>query len=110
MSDRCPRCFADLPEDAIWVCPTCGYSLRTPGISKAGLVLVLLGFVLLIGYVLGPDAIGLTSGLIPTPLANLLITFFTEMIAAAFALGFLLVLAGAAVLRNARRSVPSVLP
>jgi hypothetical protein len=108
MAERCPRCFADLPEDAIWVCPTCGYTLRTPAASKAGLVFILLGLILSVGYVLGPDAIGLTSGRIPTDLANLMIANFTEMIAATFAFGFFLVLIGAVVLRNARRLLPSI--
>ncbi len=108
MANRCPRCFADLPEDAVWVCPTCGYTLRTPAASKAGLLFIVLGFLLSVGYVLGPDAIGVTSGAIPTDLANVMIANFTEVIAAAFAFGFFLVLIGAAMLRNARRGAPLV--
>jgi hypothetical protein len=109
MAERCPRCFADLPQDAVWVCPTCGYTLRTPAASKAGLFFIFLGFALSVAYVLGPDAIGLTSGVIPTDLAKFLVANFTALTAAAFAFGFLLVLLGAAVLRNARRLLPPVL-
>ena len=104
MAERCPRCYADLPEDARWVCPACGYTLHTPGVSKWGLLFIFLGLVLLVGYVMGPSAVGLTSGAIPTQLADLAITYFTEMIALTFAFGFLLVLVGAAILRSARRA------
>lgn len=104
MAERCPRCYADLPADATWVCPACGYTLRTPGVSKWGLLFVFLGLVLLVGYVMGPDALGLTSGAVPTQLADLMIAYFAQMVAATFAFGFLLVLVGAAILRGARRA------
>src|SRR5439155_13289928 len=38
MARRCPECYAELPEDAVWVCPTCKYTLRTPAAAKAGIV------------------------------------------------------------------------
>ena len=107
MTRRCPRCAAELPEDAVWVCPTCGYTLRTPGIAKVGIVFMLVGLALVGGYVLGPQSMGLTSGLIPTDLADWTIANFPLMIVGTFGLGMLLMLAGAWFVRAERnRAAP----
>ncbi len=105
MTSRCPRCAAELPEDATWVCPACGYTLRTPGIAKLGIVVMFLGLALVGGYVLGPSSIGLTSGLIPTDLANWMVANFTLMVVGTFGLGMLLMLAGALFVRAERNKV-----
>ena len=102
MARRCPRCAAELPEDAVWVCPVCDYTLKTPGVSKVGLLFMLLGLVLVGAYVLGPDATGLTSGAIPTDLANLLVANFPSIVVATFAFGMLLMVAGAMFVRRER--------
>ena len=47
MARRCPECYAELPEDAVWVCPTCKYTLRIPAAAKAGIVFMVLGLALL---------------------------------------------------------------
>ncbi len=102
MAGRCPQCYAELPDDAVWVCPACGYTLRMPVVSKAGIFFMFLGLVLLGAYVLGPDAIGLRSGVIPTDLANLTIAYFPEIVLGTFALGMALAAAGAIKLRGER--------
>jgi tellurite resistance protein TehA-like permease len=102
MTERCPRCYAELSEDATWVCPTCGYTLRTPVVAKVGILFMLIGLVLLGAYVIGPDAIGLMSGAIPTDLAKLMVANFAPMVAGALAFGMFLTAAGALVVRRAR--------
>ena len=102
MIERCPRCYAELSEDATWVCPTCGYTLRTPMVAKVGILFMLLGLFLLGAYVMGPDAIGLMSGAIPTDLAELMVANFALMVAGAFAFGMFLTAVGALVVRRAR--------
>ncbi len=102
MSERCPRCYAELSEDATWICPTCGYTLHTPMVAKVGILFMLLGLLLLGGYVMGPDAIGLMSGAIPTDLANLMVANFALMVAGTFAFGMFLSAVGALVVRHAR--------
>jgi hypothetical protein len=102
MTDRCPECAAELPKDAAWVCPTCGYTLRTPAVSKAGILFMLLGLLAVGAYVIGPDSIGLTSGAIPTQLADLTIANFPLLIIGAFGFGMLLMLAGALFIRSER--------
>ncbi len=102
MDERCPRCYAELSEDASWVCPACGYTLRTPGVAKAGLFFMLLGLVLLGAYVMGPDALGLMSGAIPTDLAKLMVANFAELVAGTFAFGMFLTAVGALAVRHAR--------
>jgi hypothetical protein len=102
MTDRCPECAAELPADARWVCPTCGYTLRTPGVSKAGIVFMLLGLVTVGAYVMGPDAIGLTSGAIPNQLANLIIANFPLLVIGTFGFGMFLMLVGALFVRSER--------
>ena len=66
MTDRCPECAAELPKDAKWVCPACGYTLHTPAVSEVGILFMLFGLVAAGAYVIGPDNVGLTSGVIPT--------------------------------------------
>ena len=100
MARRCPECYAELPEDAVWVCPTCGYTLRTPAPAKAGIVLMVLGLVLLGAFVYGPDRIGLTSGLVPTDLANLTIANFPLLVLGTFGIGAFLVAAAALKIRS----------
>ncbi len=107
MSDRCPSCAAELPEDARWVCPTCGYTLRTPAVSKVGILFMLLGLVTVGAYVIGPDNIGLTSGAIPTQLAGLLISNFPLVVIGTFALGMLLMFLGALFVRSERNKMGS---
>ncbi len=102
MAERCPRCYAELSEDATWICPTCGYTLRTPGVAKAGVFFMLLGLLLLGAYVMGPDAIGLMSGAIPTDLARLMVANFALLVAGTFAFGMFLTAVGALVVRRAR--------
>lgn len=105
MAERCPRCYAELPEDARWVCPTCGFTLRTPAVSKVGIFVMFLGLFLLAGYVMGPESLGLTSGLVPTDLADLMIANMAEMVVGTFALGMFLILVGALVVRSAKNRV-----
>ncbi|HEY7587154.1 MAG TPA: hypothetical protein VIB49_00170 [Thermoplasmata archaeon] len=105
MAERCPQCYAELPEDAKWVCPTCGYTLRTPAVSKVGIVVMFLGLLVLGAYVLGPSNVGLTGGAVPTDLVNLIVAHFAEMVIGTFALGMFLILVGALVVRHARALV-----
>lgn len=105
MTRRCPRCAAELPEDAVWVCPACDYTLRTPVVSKVGILLMFLGLVLVGAYVVGPESIGLTSGMIPTDLANLMVAYFADLIVATFAVGMFLMFAGAMFVRRERNRV-----
>ncbi|HKZ23370.1 MAG TPA: hypothetical protein VJ224_03120 [Thermoplasmata archaeon] len=100
MADRCPECYAELPEDAIWVCPTCRYTLRTPGSAKVGVGFMVLGLVLLGTYIAGPERIGLESGAIPTDLAALMIANYPLMVIGAFGLGAFLAAAGALLIRR----------
>ena len=100
MARRCPECYAELPEDAVWVCPTCGYSLRTPAAAKAGIVFMVLGLVLLGAFVYGPERIGLTSGLVPTDIANLTIGNFPLLVLGTFGIGAFLVAAAALKIRS----------
>lgn len=100
MARRCPECYAELPEDAVWVCPTCGYTLRTPAAAKVGIVLMVLGLVLLGAFVYGPDRLGLTSGIMPTDLANLTIANFPLLVLGVFGLGSLLAAAAALKIRS----------
>jgi hypothetical protein len=99
MARRCPECYAELPEDAVWVCPTCKYTLRTPAAAKAGIVFMLLGLALLGAFVYGPDQIGLRSGLVPTDLANVTIANFPLLVIGVFGVGALLVTTGALKIR-----------
>ena len=105
MPGRCLECFADLPEDADWVCPSCGYTLRTPASSKVGLVFMLLGLVLLGTYVAGPENLGLRTGWMPTDLADLTIANYSVLVAGALFLGMALVAVGAFRLRSERARV-----
>jgi len=105
MARRCPECYAELPDDAIWVCPTCGYTLRMPGSAKAGIVFMLLGLALLGVFVYGPENLGLNSGVMPTELANLTIANFPLLVVGAFALGSFLAAAAALRIRSEQARV-----
>ena len=100
MARRCPECYAELPDDAVWVCPTCGYTLRTPGAAKAGIVFMVLGLAFLGVFVLGPERVGLTSGLVPTDIANLTIANFPLLVLGTFGIGAFLVAAAALKIRS----------
>ncbi len=102
MTDRCPRCAAELPKDATWVCPSCDYTLKTPAVSKVGIFFMLLGLVTVGAYVIGPENLGLTSGIIPTQLADLMIANFTFLVLGTFAFGMFLMLVGALFIRSER--------
>ncbi len=99
MTRRCPECYAELPEDAVWVCPTCHYTLRTPGAAKVGIGFMVLGLVLLAAFVYGPDRLGLNRGIMPTDLAAMSIANFPFLVLGAFGLGTLLVAAAAMKIR-----------
>jgi len=105
MTRRCPRCAAELPEDAVWVCPACDYTLRTPAISKLGIVFMFLGLVLVGGYVIGLPNLGLTSGIMPTDLADLTIANFPLVIIGTFGFGMFLMAVGALFVRAERNKV-----
>lgn len=105
MARRCPECYAELPEDAVWVCPTCRYTLRTPGAAKVGIVFMVLGLALLGAFVYGPERIGLTSGLVPTDLANVTIANFPLLVLGSFGIGAFLVAAAALKVRSEQARV-----
>jgi len=71
---RCPECYAELPDDAVWA---------------------LLGV-----FVYGPENLGLTSGIMPTDLANLTIANFPLLVVGAFAFGAFLAAAAALKIRS----------
>ncbi len=89
----------------MWVCPACDYTLRTPAISKVGVVVMLLGLVLVGGYVLGPQSLGLTSGIMPSDLATFTIDNFAMLVVSTFALGMFLMFVGALFVRRERNRV-----
>ncbi len=105
MTARCPECYAELPEDAIWVCPICRYTLRTPGAAKVGVGFMILGLVLLVAFVYGPNNLGLDSGVMPTDFARLTIDNFPLLVVGAFGLGVLLVFAAALKIRGEQARV-----
>ncbi len=105
MTDRCPECAAELPKDATWVCPTCGYTLHTPAVSKVGIFFMLLGVAAVLGYVVGPDNLGLTSGAIPTQIADFMVANFPLLIIGAFGFGMFLMFVGALFVRSQRNKV-----
>ena len=105
MARRCPRCAAELSEDAVWVCPACDYTLRTPAISKVGVLFMLLGLALVGGYVAGPQSLGLTSGLVPTDLASLMMDNLPMLVVSTFGFGMFLMLVGALFVRRERNRV-----
>jgi len=105
MARRCPECYTELPDDAVWVCPHCGYTLRLPGAAKAGIVLMIIGLGLLGAYVYGPASLGLTSGFVPTDIANLLIAEFPLLVLGAFGLGAVLAAAAAFKIRSEQARV-----
>jgi len=105
MARRCPECYAELPEDAVWVCPTCYYTLRTPAAAKAGIVFMLLGLALLVVFVFGPENVGLNSGVVPTEIANLTIANFPLLVVGTFGLGAFLAAAAALKIRSEQARV-----
>ena len=105
MARRCPECYAELPEDAVWVCPTCKYTLRIPAAAKAGIVFMVLGLALLGAFVYGPDQIGLRSGFVPTDVVSLTIANFPLIVVGAFGVGALLVAAAALKVRSEQARV-----
>lgn len=105
MAARCPECYAELPEDAFWVCPMCGYTLRTPMSAKVGVGFMILGLFLLGAFVYGPDKLGLNQGIMPTDLADLTIANFPLFVLGAIALGALMVAAGAMKIRSEQARV-----
>lgn len=105
MSGRCPECYAELPEDAVWVCPACRYTLRTPGTAKMGVVLMVVGLGLLGAFLYGPEQLGLTSGVVPTLLGEIAISNFPLLVVGAFGLGGLLSALGALKIRGEQARV-----
>ncbi len=105
MARRCPECYTELPDDAVWVCPHCGYTLRLPGTAKAGIVLMVIGLGLLGAYVYGPMNLVLNSGFLPTDIANLLIAEFPLLVLGAFGLGAFLAAAAALKIRSEQARV-----
>ncbi|HWM50013.1 MAG TPA: hypothetical protein VNO76_01515 [Thermoplasmata archaeon] len=105
MARRCPECYTELPDDAVWVCPHCGYTLRLPGTAKAGIVLMVIGLGFLGAYVYGPMNLGLNSGFLPTDIANLLIAEFPLLVLGAFGLGAFLAAAAALKIRSEQARV-----
>ena len=100
MARRCPECYAELPDEAIWICPTCRYTIRMPGAAKMGVVLMILGLALLGAFVYGPEQLGLNSGLIPTDIAKPTIANFPLLVVGSFGLGAFLVTAAALKIRS----------
>ena len=105
MGRRCPECYTELPDDAVWVCPHCGYTLRLPGTAKAGIVLMVVGLALLAAYVYGPNNLGLYSGFVPTDIADLLMAEFPLLVLGSFGLGALLAAAAALKIRSEQARV-----
>jgi hypothetical protein len=106
MARRCPECYAELDEDAKWVCTSCGYTLRTPAVSKLGVVAMLGGLGLLGAYVVGPERVLTRDGFIPYEIVDLTIANFPLLVVGTVGLGMLLVLAGALKLRGERARLP----
>jgi hypothetical protein len=94
-----------LPDTAVWVCPTCHYTLRTPGAAKVGIVFMLLGLALLGVFVYGPENLSLNSGIMPTELANATIANFPFLVVGTFGLGSLLVAVAALKIRSEQARV-----
>lgn len=107
MERRCPQCYRPLAEDDVWVCPNCGYTLRTPAVSKMGIVVMVLGVALLAALVIGPESLGLRSGWVPYPIADFIIANFTLLVVGTIVLGMFLVLAGVFKIRREGSAAPS---
>lgn len=105
MAARCPECYAELPEDAEWVCPRCGYTLRTPRSSKLGIVVLVLGLGLLVAYLLGPTFVIPRNGWIPYEIVDLLYLSWSLVVVGTFAFGLFLVAAGAWKVRSERAKI-----
>ncbi|HKZ99811.1 MAG TPA: hypothetical protein VJ326_09535 [Thermoplasmata archaeon] len=105
MARRCPECYAELPDSAVWVCPACAFTLRTPAVSKFGIAMMLAGLALLAMYILGPERVLPREGLIPFELVDLMVANFPIVVVGTLGLGMLLVLAGALKVRGERARV-----
>jgi hypothetical protein len=105
MARRCPECYAELPADAVWVCPTCKYTLRVPAAAKLGVILMVIGLGLLGAFLYGPERLGLNQGLVPTEMANQTIANFPLLVIGAFGLGGLLAAAAALKIRSEQAKV-----
>lgn len=66
-----------------------------------------LGLAAVGGYVIGPDNLGLTSGAIPTQLADLMVADFPLLVIGTFGFGMFLMLAGALFIRSQRNRTAS---
>lgn len=66
-----------------------------------------LGLAAVGGYVIGPDSLGLTSGAIPTQLADLMVADFPLLVIGTFGFGMFLMLAGALFIRSQRNRTAS---
>lgn len=84
------------------MCPTCDYTLRTPAVSKVGILLAFLGLALVGGYVIGPENLGLTSGIMPTQIADFLVANFALVVVGTLAFGLFLIFVGALFIRAER--------
>ena len=89
----------------MWVCPTCDYTLRTPAVSKLGILVMFLGLVLVGAYVIGLQNLGIPPGAIPTDLMNLMLANFPLLVVGTFGLGMLLMALGAFFVRAERNRV-----
>lgn len=53
--DRCPNCADPLSDPHQLVCRRCAYTLRLPRVSRLGLTLIAIGFVLALLWIPGPQ-------------------------------------------------------
>ncbi len=86
----------------MWVCPVCDYTLRTPAVSKLGILVMFLGLVLVGTYVIGIQNLGIPAGAVPTDLMNLTLANFPLLVVGTFGLGMFLMALGAFFVRAER--------
>lgn len=84
------------------MCPSCGYTLRTPTVSKVGVVILLFALILVGAYVAGPQNLIPKNGWIPDDLVDLTVANFAWLTLGTILLGMLLTAAGALVVRSER--------
>jgi len=89
------------------VCPSCGYTLRTPAVSKVGVAILLLALILVGAYVAGPQALIPKNGWIPDDIVDLTVANFVWLTLGAILLGMLLTAAGAFVIRSEQTRGPA---